>query len=344
MVDQQLRVDAEHAVEQLLIIKCVRRTGRAARKIAHRVNALRFQLPGDAGTDAPEIGQRPVLPERFAVLQLVQLGNAHAVCIRLGVLGFNVHSDLGKVEIRADPGCGGDAGRAVDVKNDLHGERSRREACVQIRCGVDKHLIDRVDVQILRRDVFEIDLVDLCGGLHIKGHPRRRDDIVQRKGGLLPKCVRIAAAAGKLPPGGGPPRSIDGGRALHDLKQPRAPRNAVGLESGGHGKADSLFRPALVRDDKMRSQRIQPARHAFDRSIKGFQINGKIAGTCHTESPPLDMDMIPPEDGLVNRKSKICSTKRKEEPSGLHPDMQAAGCIRIPRPANTGRSRSLAAP
>ena len=38
---------------------------------------------------------------------------------------------------------------------------------MQIVSNVNKHLIDRVDVQILRRDVFEIDLVDLRGGLHM---------------------------------------------------------------------------------------------------------------------------------------------------------------------------------
>ena len=176
-------------------------------------------------------------------------------------------------------------------------------------------------MQILRRDVFEIDLVDLRGGLHIKRHPRRRGDIVQRKGRILAQRVRIAAAAGKLPPGGGPPRSIDGSHALHDLKQPCAPRNAIGLESGGHGKADGLFRPALVRDDKMRSQRIQSARHAFDRSIKGFQINGKIAGFCHTASPPLDMDMIPPKCGRGQEKIENMFDKkkgRKQRPASGH--------------------------
>ena len=76
-------------------------------------------------------------------------------------------------------------------------------------------------------------------------------------------------------------RGVDLLDPLDHFEQPRAPGDAIGLERGGHGKADGLFRAALVGDDQIGGQRVQPALDALHRGVKGFQVDRKIGALGH---------------------------------------------------------------
>ncbi len=104
VVDQDLTVDAE------LLVKPVLAADALLRDFAHREHVVFIQAPGLAGTDLPEIGQGRVVPEQIAVGVFVELGDAHAVTVGPGLLGNDIHRDLGQVEVCADAHGGGDAG------------------------------------------------------------------------------------------------------------------------------------------------------------------------------------------------------------------------------------------
>ena len=128
MVDQQFCIHAEHAVQQFFVIKFIRFSKRAADDIAHCGKSLCLEFFRNPVPDAPEIGQRPVLPERFTIAALGEAGDAHAVFIRLHMLGLDVHGDFGQIQIRADPGGCGDAGCAQNIQNDCPRQFLRRLA------------------------------------------------------------------------------------------------------------------------------------------------------------------------------------------------------------------------
>ena len=128
VVDEELGVDAEHPVEQLLVVVFAGVPEGAAGDVAHGVKSGGFQLPGVALAHPPEVRQGAVIPELFPVTQLIQLGDADAVLIRRNVLRHDVHGHLAEVEIAADARRGGDAGGPQDIQD--HGLRQflRRRA------------------------------------------------------------------------------------------------------------------------------------------------------------------------------------------------------------------------
>ena len=271
VVDEQLGVYAEHAVERLR----VRET--EARHVAHRIKPAGGEPFGVARAEPPEVRQRLVIPEQLAVAALGQLRNADAVLVRRTLFGPDVHGDLAQIEVRADPRRGGDAGGAEHVLNDAHGKIMRGlMAHAEIHRRVDEDLIDGIDVDILWRDVFQIDLIDLRAHLDIPGHLRHGDEIAQRlawvgklrcvRGLALENVVRRQSAA----------LVVDLLHPAHNLKQPCASGNAVRLQRGRHRKTDRLRRAALIGHNQMRCERIEipvPAGHG---GIKGLQVDRNI--------------------------------------------------------------------
>ena len=281
MVEQQSGVDTEGAIEPLLV------PFRPRGDVAHRVHSGGLEPARVARPEPPEIRQRPVLPELLAVALLVQLGNAHAVRVRLDPLGHDIHGDLAEIEIRADPGRRRDPGLPKHVRDHPPGQLPCRQAVgLQIGRCVNEHLVDRIDVNVLRGDIAQIDLIDPRADVDIPRHLRLRDDIIQLERRVAPQLRREAGLPGELPSGRAlPPHGIDLAHALHDLEQPRAAGDAMSLERRRHGEADGLFRPRSVRNDEIRRERIKPALHAFHRGKKRFQIDRKTAPLPHCNPP-----------------------------------------------------------
>ena len=132
----------------------------------------------------------------------------------------------------ADAGRGRDARLAEHLLDQLAGQVVGREAVsAQVGRGVDEDLVDGIDLDVLGRDVTQVDAVDLAADLHVARHAGRRDDVVQlqRRVGLQ-LGVDVALAAEPPPGGVGAPVGVDAPDRLHDFEEPRAPGDAVAFQ------------------------------------------------------------------------------------------------------------------
>ncbi len=253
MVDEQLRVHAEEPVQQLLVVELAGSPEAAPGDVAHRVQPVFLQFPGSAPADPPEIGERPVIPELFAITLFVELRDAHAVLVRVHVLRADVHRHFAQVQIGPDSRGRRDPGLAVHFLHELLRELARRHAVsFKVGGGVDHHFVDGIDMDVLRRDELQVDVVDPRAVFHVEGHARPRGDEID---------LHFAPRS---------PLAVDFLHALHDFKQAGPPRDPERFQSRRNCEADRLLRAALVRHDKARRQRIQASLPAFHRGVKGF--------------------------------------------------------------------------
>ena len=272
MVDQQLGVDAEQLIQQIFVVKLRVFAHGTPGDIPHGAQSHLFQLLRIAGADPPEIRQGAVRPQLLPVAQLVQLGDAHAILVRRNVLRHNVHGHLGKVQICPDPGGGRDAGVFQNVQNDLHGKLLRGHAVeLQVICSVNEHLVDGVGVDVLRGDVFEVNIVDGRAGLHIKRHLRGRDDVVDLQFPVLAQFIVIVGFAGEGAPGSGiPAQCVDLPDLLHHLEQSGAAGDAEGFQGRGDRKADGFVGAAGVGHHQIGGHGVQPPLDALHGGVEGF--------------------------------------------------------------------------
>ena len=165
VVDEQLCGNPEHLKQRSLAVF------RIPGNVTHGVQSHLFQLFGVAAADPPEVRQRLVIPQLFPESHFVQFCNADAVCICRHLFRHNVHGDFRKVQIRSDAGSRCDAGFTQYRLYHFHGKLVRRAVIgFQISCHVHKDFVNGIDVDIFRRNIPEIDLVDLCADLHIVCH------------------------------------------------------------------------------------------------------------------------------------------------------------------------------
>ena len=95
------------------------------------------------------------------------------------MLGHNVHGNLGKVKIGADSGCGCDSCGLQHIQDHFPG---KFPGCFagrgQVIGQIDKDLINGVNMDVFRCNVFQVQLVDPGALFHVEGHSGRRNDIV----------------------------------------------------------------------------------------------------------------------------------------------------------------------
>ncbi len=220
------------------------------------------------------------LPAEF---HFIQLCDAHALLICRNVLCDNIHCDLAEKEIWRDPRGRGNARRFKHIENDFPGKRPGRHAIgLQIVRHVQENFVDGVDDDILRGNILEIDLINAGAVFHIVRHPRRRNEEVDSQRRVrLQRRKEMRRPLQLVPRRVSLPLGIDLPDPLLDFKKPPTPGDAVALEGGRDSKADGLVRPALVRDDKMRIQRVEAALAALYRGIEGLQVDGDIDALFH---------------------------------------------------------------
>ena len=97
MIDEQLGVHAEQAVQKRLAEHIAFAAQGTARHVAHRIHTVRPQFFRIPFADAPEIGDRAVFPQLLAIALFVELGDAHAVFIGGHMLGDDIHRHLAEV-------------------------------------------------------------------------------------------------------------------------------------------------------------------------------------------------------------------------------------------------------
>ena len=137
MVDEQLGIHAKQPIQEILAAQ------RHTRHVAHCEHVVLGKPASRAATNAPEIGERTVVPQPSAITHLIEFGNAHPVGIGRHVLGFDVHCDFSQIHICANARSCSDSGARKHIANHGHGKLVSRHAVgVEIACGIDKHLVD----------------------------------------------------------------------------------------------------------------------------------------------------------------------------------------------------------
>ena len=167
MVNEEFGVHTEEAVEQVLVQQ------RAARNPSHRVQAVGSKAVGDAVSDAPEVGQRAVVPQQASESHFIKFGDAHAIFVRRKMFGDDVHGDFGEVEVGTDSGGGSDTRGLEHVPNDGHREFVPRHLVgFQIVGDIHENLVDAIDVNVFGGDIFQIDAIDACAVVNVERHAR----------------------------------------------------------------------------------------------------------------------------------------------------------------------------
>ena len=186
------------------------------------------------------------------------------------MLGQNVHSHLAQVHIGADASCRGNTGGLQHILNDPLGKFIGAQAAVfQIRCHIHKYFINGIDMDILRRHIFEVYFIYFSAVLHVMLHPGRRDNIIQFQRGISVQFGGIAAFPGEDTAGRSQPsQGVHFRHLLHHFKKPGAAGNSVSLQAGGYCQTNGLFRPGGIRYYQIGGQRIQFPLDALCRSIK----------------------------------------------------------------------------
>ena len=289
MVDQNLRVDPEQLVQQLLIVVVRGLPDGAPGDVPHGVQPVGLQLVCIAPAHPPEVGERAVAPQQPPVAPLIQLRDAHAVLVRRHVLGPDVHGHLGQIQVGTHARRRGDAGGFENVQDDRAGQLPGRHVVgVQVVGHVHEHLVDAVEEDVLRRDVFQVDAVDFGAPVDVVGHPWRGHQVVQGQGGVLLHRPIVPGGAGEPPARGLPlPPDIYFLYLLHHLKESGPAGDAIGFQGGGHGQADGLVRPPLVRHHQVGGHGVQPPLHALHRGVKALQVAADIALLLHAPVTPF---------------------------------------------------------
>ena len=194
VVNQKLRVHAEQTVQHRLICQ------RTACNIPHGVKSPVLQLLSVAPSDAPEIGQRFMVPEQEAVTAFIQLGDTHTILVRLDMLGHNIHCDFTQIEVRPHS-CGGrDAGGLKHIQNKLFRQLLSGEMVqIQIVGNIQKYFVDAVRVDVLRRKILQVHAVNPCAILNIKRHPGRSHNIIQLQRRVALQLGIVKGGSGERP-------------------------------------------------------------------------------------------------------------------------------------------------
>jgi len=138
-------------------------------------------------------------------------------------------------------------------------------------------------------------------------HARPRNQKVRRERRICRELGRKVRAACKCPARQvSSPRCIDLLKPLLHLKEAGAPRHTETFERGRRRKADGLIGAALIRNHKIRVQRIQTALPALHGGVKRFQINRDVGARFHILFSSL---CITPLYAKGSRKAPINSNK-----------------------------------
>ena len=130
---------------------------------------------------------------------------------------------------------------------------------------------------ILRSYIPQIYAVDTRAEIQIERHTRRRHYITYRqigppgKFGAIKRPARAPAAAVYL------------AKPLLNLEKPRTAPDAHCLKRRRHRQTDGLVRARRISHHEACVERIEPALHAFHRSIETLQVDGYILSLqfCH---------------------------------------------------------------
>ena len=224
-----------------------------------------------------------MIPEYSAVAHLVKLGYSYAVFVGLTVFCIEVHCDFAKIKVRSYACRGGYACCFKHVKHHFHRKLTRRQAIgfEIIRC-VNENLVDRINVDILGSNIFQIDIIYPGADLHVMRHSRRCGDECQLGRRVFNKLgTKIRFMAEAMPGSLVFALGVDFAHLLNCLKKSRPAGDPIGFEGRGDGETDGFLRPRRVGDNKVCVQRVKTPVDTFDRSIERFKVYCNICLVRH---------------------------------------------------------------
>ena len=227
MVYQQLGIHAEKVVEQVFVFE-----GHPG-KLSHRVHAIGRKTPCNASSHPPEVGEGTMVPKLLPIRHFVQFGDAHTVGIGHRMLGNDVHSHFAEIEVSADACCSRYARFGEDIPYHPACQLAPCHVIEGVGCGIDEHLVDGIDVDVLGSEVVEVDVVDAGAEVDVVCHARGSDNEVKLPVGVSLQLVgKVGLSCESSVGQGSAPLGIHGLHALVDLKKTCPSPDAVTLQRG----------------------------------------------------------------------------------------------------------------
>ena len=188
------------------------------------------------------------------------------------MLCYDVHCYLTQIKVCSYTRRSSYSGSIQHILDNLSCQLSCRHLIsIQISGNIHKHLVYGINVNVLRSNIFEIDIVNPRAVFHIVSHSGRSNDIIKLQCRICFQLKVIIGSSIKLVM-----RSFLSASCicffnfLHDLKQSRSAGNTVSFERGRNSKTNCFLSSALIRNDKIGRQRVKSTLPALDRSVKGL--------------------------------------------------------------------------
>ena len=116
-----------------------------------------------------------MVPKLFPVRHLVYLRNANPVLVRRDMLCHYVHGYLAEIQVCADTCCCRNARILKHITDNGSCKLvSRHLVCAEIGRYIHKHLVDRIYVNILWSNIFQVYLIYASAVFYVEGHSWNR--------------------------------------------------------------------------------------------------------------------------------------------------------------------------
>ena len=173
MIYQQFCIHAKKTIELLLVMY------RHPRQLTHGVDTIHRQFLRNTASHSPELRDRTIIPEFATIRHFIQFGDTHTILVCRHLLSHNIHRHLTEIHVRTDACCCRDACLFQHIADHLHRQfMGRHLISTQVGRHIHDHLVNRIHMDILRGNVFQIDAVNLRAHLNIVCHLWRGSDIV----------------------------------------------------------------------------------------------------------------------------------------------------------------------
>ena len=251
MINENLCIHTKHPVELAL----AGRLEGAVGKFSQGEDAVFFQPSGSSVANAPEVGEGAVVPQLPSEFHLVQHRHPHSPLVGLRPLCQNVHGNLAQEEIGPNAHGGGDAGGLLNLLNDPAAQ-ALGVGSVEGQVGgeVDEHLVYGIYVDVVGREVPEVDLVDVGGIGEVEGHAGWGGDVVQP---FSCPCLYFP-------------------HCLQHLEHAAPPAEAVFFHGWSYCQADGVSAPLGICHHQAGGEGIQSPLDTLHTGIEAFEIDGCI--------------------------------------------------------------------
>ena len=155
MINENFRIDSKFFEQHLFLRKA------CPRKFSHRMDSVLSQFPYCTGPDLPEISQWLMIPKQIPEGLFIEGSNPYTVWIRSSVLGDDIHGEFAQIQIGPDPGGCSNSGGIKYLADDCFCQIiGRHPVMCQIGSNIHKHLINGVHMNVLWRNIFQINRIN----------------------------------------------------------------------------------------------------------------------------------------------------------------------------------------